>query len=345
MLPFYNMRIDEETEGMDFIALVDSPAHRKTFQFFNGKEPVKQHFNDEQRIVTGVAIAVDLPIYRRDEQFGEHYVVFSKEDTRKIAQKMFKSGYSKNVNEMHDSNKKVEGMYLFESYFIDEKAGKTVPDSFKDQNLKDGSWIVSYKVDNDKAWNDIKAGKHVGFSIEGWFNKEKIKLKTNKQTKMAKETTKTKFWDILFPSKDKFAEATTVDGDVIIWEGELIEGTELKIKGEDAEVLAPEGSYSVDNEGVISVIAVDGNGIVTSVTTEGEEGSEEGSEGSEGEEMSEIQKALIEFKRLMDEGFSEIKKDQEAFKTQVGDLAKALDGDSKKKFSNQVSKNWRNVKG
>lgn len=336
MLPFYNMKIDEETEGMDFIALVDSPAHRKTFEFFNGKKPVKQHFNDEQRIVTGVAIAVDLPIYRKDAQFGEHYVVFSKEDTKKIAQKMFKSGYSKNVNEMHDSNRKVEDVYLFESYFIDSKAGKTVPDSFKDQNLKDGSWIVSYKVDNDEAWNNIKSGKHVGFSIEGWFNKEKINLKTKKQTKMAKET-KGKFWNILFPTKEEFTEATTVDGSVIIWDGELTEGTELKIKGEDADVLAPEGSYSVDNDGVISVIAVDGNGIVTSVTTEGGEGSEE--------EMSEMQKAMIEFKKLMDEGFAEIKADQDKFRTNLEDIAKELDSDSKRKFSNTPSRNWRNAKG
>ena len=117
MLPIYKMIIGEEVDGMDALALVSEPAHRKAFEFFNGKtERVKQYFNEEKRIVTGVAISVDLPIYRRDEDLGEHYVIFSKEDTLAIAQKMFKKGYMHNVNEMHDLNKKVKDIYLFESY-------------------------------------------------------------------------------------------------------------------------------------------------------------------------------------------------------------------------------------
>ena len=212
MLPIYKMILTEETEGMDYIALVDSPAHMKAFEYFNGKsEKVKYHFNEEKRVVTGVAIAVDLPIYRRDEQFGEHYVVFSKKDTYEIAQKMFKGGYLNNVNEMHDSNKKVDGIYLFESYFVDNARGVKAPSNFDSQNLKDGSWIVSYKVDNDKVWNDIKKGKHIGFSIEGWFDKKFIKTK---QTQMKKQSKS--LFEMVF-GKAKFETATTVEGVEVSW--------------------------------------------------------------------------------------------------------------------------------
>ena len=340
MIPIYSMTLREETEGMDFMALVDNPAHRKAFEYFNGedKKKIKQHFNEEQRVVTGVAIAVDLPIYRNDSEIGEHYVVFSKKEASKIAQRMFKNGYANNVNEMHDSNKTIKGITLFESYFVDNKRGVVAPESFKSQNLKDGSWIVSYKVENEEVWNGIKNGKHVGFSIEGWFNKENIKLK---QTKMAKKE-KGKFWDVLFGNKSKFGEATTVDGLAIKWEGELAEGVELMMVTEEGEMLAPEGVHSVEVDGVVTAITVDGNGIVVSI--------EEGTEEEEvDEEMSETQKALIEIKRLMDEGFASAKQSrkesEEAFNTKLENLAVELDKDNKKKFNkNTAVKNWKNLK-
>jgi hypothetical protein len=338
MLPFYKMILSDETEGMDFIALVNSPAHRKSFEYFNSKEQIKYHFNEEQRIVTGVAIAVDLPIYRNDSEIGEHYVVFGKKETLQIAQKMFKNNYLHNVNEMHDSNKQVKDIYLFESYFLDSSKGKNAPDSFKNQNLKDGSWIVSYRVDNDQVWSDIKSGKHIGFSIEGWFNKENIKLK---QTKMS-DTKKGKFWKALFGAKEEFTESVTVDGTTVIWDGDLRDGIELRVRTEEGEMLAPEGVHSIENEetGEITVITVDGNGMIVSVETGEVEQEQE-------EEMSETQKALIEIKRIMDEGFSNVNKKvkelEEAknkYQTQLENLAKELDKNEKNKFNNKPVQNW-----
>lgn len=343
MLPFYKMILNKDSKGMDFIALVDSPAHMKSFQHFNKNDRVKYHFNEEKRIVTGVAIAVGLPIYRNDNEIGEHYVVFEEKETLEIAQKMFKNNYLHNVNEMHNSNKNVKGMTLFESYFIDESKGKTVPDLFKNQNLKDGSWIVSYKVDNDQVWNDIKNGKHVGFSIEGWFDKENIKLKT-KNTKMSKET-KTLF-ERVFGAKNKFSEAESVDGVVLVWEGELAEGTELKVKTEEGEVLAPEGTHSItDEEGAITVITVDGNGIIVSVESgEVAEVEEEMTAEKIAEVISELRKEFkAEIKKVSDKNI-ELEKENQTFKTQIETLTTELDKDEKKKFVTEKGKNWKTLK-
>ncbi len=60
-----------------------------------------------------------------------------------------------NVNEMHDMNKDVSDIFLFESYLIKDD-GSNIPEAFKDQNLQPGSWIVSYKVENDEVWGKIK---------------------------------------------------------------------------------------------------------------------------------------------------------------------------------------------
>ena len=340
MLPIYKMILTEETEGMDYIALVDSPAHMKSFEYFNGaNEKVKYHFNEEKRVVTGVAIAVDLPIYRRDEQLGEHYVVFGKEDTYSIAQKMFKGGYLNNVNEMHDSNKKVEDMYLFESYFVDSKRGVKAPSKFDSQNLKDGSWIVSYKVDNEKAWNDIKKGKHVGFSIEGWFDKKIIKTK---QTQMKKESKS--LFEMVF-GKAKFETATTVDGVEISWTGALEEETELRVVTEEGEVLAPEGIHSIEVEGVVMAITVDGNGIIVSIE---EEVAEEvvAPEEAPVEEVMSAEKIAEVIAKVQSEFSKEIeglKAINSKFEKQIETLVSELDKTEKRKFNtNAPAKTWRN---
>ena len=213
----------------------------------------------------------------------------------------------------------------------------------KNQNLKDGSWIVSYKVDNDQVWNDIKNGKHVGFSIEGWFDKENIKLKT-KNTKMSKET-KTLF-ERVFGAKNKFSEAESVDGVVLVWEGELAEGTELKVKTEEGEVLAPEGTHSItDEEGAITVITVDGNGIIVSVESgEVAEVEEEMTAEKIAEVISELRKEFkAEIKKVSDKNI-ELEKENQTFKTQIETLTTELDKDEKKKFVTEKGKNWKTLK-
>ena len=335
MLPIYKMILTEETDGMDYISLVDSPAHMKSFEYFNGKsEQVKYHFNEDKRIVTGVAIAVDLPIYRRDEQFGEHYVVFSKKDTLDIAQKMFKGGYLNNVNEMHDSKKKVEDIYLFESYFVDNARGVKAPNTFDSQNLKDGSWIVSYKVDNDKVWSDIKKGKHIGFSIEGWFDKKHIQ--TNKQTKMRKESKS--LFEMVF-GKAKFETATTVDGVDVAWTGALEVGTELRVVTEEGEILAPEGMHAIELDGQAVVLTVDGNGIVTAIE-------ETPVEEVTPEEVSPeaVAEVIEELQATFSKEIETLKATNEVFAKQIETLVGELDKENKRKFNTtpKSNKTWKN---
>ena len=77
MLPIYKLTIDNLDEtGVDYNAFVDVPAHMKSFIAFGKQQSVNYSFNEEQRIVTGVMISANTPIYRRDNEFGEHLVVF-----------------------------------------------------------------------------------------------------------------------------------------------------------------------------------------------------------------------------------------------------------------------------
>lgn len=133
-------------------------------------EKMRQVFaidNEEQRIISGALILADTNIYRRDDA-GEYYVRFPKETIKDIVLKFYKKGYQKNVNIMHDSGMTVEGLTMFESWIKDSARGIGGMKGFED--VPDGSWFGSFKVENDEVWQMVKEGKVKGFSVEGIFN-------------------------------------------------------------------------------------------------------------------------------------------------------------------------------
>lgn len=164
-LPIYRMTVDEVDEGVSFIALVEQPAIERPFMAFNKKFRFSE--TGEQRVLTGPMMLADTPIYRQDKERGEYYVIFDAATIRKIVQKYFKQGNHHNVNAEHAVP--VDGVFMFESYLIDRNRGVVPPKGYED--VPDGSWFGSFKVDNDEVWNNRDS--FTGFSVEGLFGLEK----------------------------------------------------------------------------------------------------------------------------------------------------------------------------
>jgi hypothetical protein len=173
-LPIYRFVVGENDEAqLDAIAFVDEPAIEMNWQAFNSKQYLFKA-DTEKRIISGPLMVADLPIYRRDTS-GEYYGLFKAEDIYNLRNKFFKQGKANLVNEMHNSDKMIDGVYMIESFIIDSKRGINAPKGYQ---LTDGSWFGSYKVDNDEIWNDfIKTGEFKGFSVEGIFNAVQIDSK------------------------------------------------------------------------------------------------------------------------------------------------------------------------
>jgi hypothetical protein len=161
-LPVYLMTIDEVDEGVSYVALVESPAIERPFQAFS-KEKMRFTETGEKRVLTGPLMLADTPIIRRDKTRGEYFVIFQKETIRKMVQKYFKQGNQHNVNAEHSTA--IDGVYMFESWLIDRDRGINPPNGYED--AKDGSWFGSFKVENDKVWEE--RDQFTGFSIEGYF--------------------------------------------------------------------------------------------------------------------------------------------------------------------------------
>lgn len=184
-LPIYSLEIVNDTESdveVDFVSLVDRPAIEKQFLAFAEDSWIdRQNFeiqDEEEMIISGPIMMANKPIYRNDIN-GEYYVVFSPETIKKIAQKFFKKGYQSNVNLMHDDGQTVEGVTMFESWITDEKRGIYPMKGFED--VPNGSWFGSFKVDNQEVWDKVKTGEFKGFSVEGVFNYRQTGTKNYEQ--------------------------------------------------------------------------------------------------------------------------------------------------------------------
>ena len=172
-LPIYELMINEDVNDeaeVSFVAMVERPAIQKNWNAF--KEKVNfEIISEEKRIISGPLMLADTPIFRSDDKLGDYYISISKDTILKIVQKFFKKGYQSNVNLMHDQGNLTEGMTMFESWIKDDKRGIKAMKGFED--VPDGSWFGSFKVDNDEVWQMVKEGKVRGFSVEGQFNYRK----------------------------------------------------------------------------------------------------------------------------------------------------------------------------
>ena len=184
-LPIYKLIVtDDENIAWKYTALVDKPATAELFIAFKEQESVN-HFefkvaNDEKRIVMGALMVANLPILRVDEATKQQFlVVLDEVNIEKALQKFFKQGNQKNVNEMHDPKKVVNDVYMYQAFIINKEMGINTPKGFNE--VPDGSAFGVFKVDNDQVWQDIKAGKYKGFSIEGMFVQEPMTNLTDEE--------------------------------------------------------------------------------------------------------------------------------------------------------------------
>lgn len=173
-LPIYKVVANSDDTEMIANSIVEIPAHLKRAFVFSSNERKKFVFADQKRgIIMGVAIAADELIYRNDNG-EEYYVYFDADSVWAIREKLMRNGMANNMNLNH-SNKTIPAL-LLDSYIIDDVRGFPVPTPFADQHLKNGSWIVSYKVDDKEVLRKVESGELGGFSIEAYLDLSPLKF-------------------------------------------------------------------------------------------------------------------------------------------------------------------------
>ena len=166
-LPVFQACVTDADTGMFKISLVDDPAVQSNFLAFDAAKRVPMYAvsDEEKRLVLGVVMRADFPIFRRDTGFGEYYVLYKADQIRVMAEKYLAEGRQNAVNLMHEDGTDTDGVQMVQ-YFI---KGKGInPDGFDE--ISDGSLFAEFHVVDDGIWEEIKAGTYKGFSLEGVFD-------------------------------------------------------------------------------------------------------------------------------------------------------------------------------
>lgn len=283
-IPVYQAVISDEETGMFKISLVDDPAVMSNFQAFDATRKMQLYAiqDEEKRLVRGCIMRADFPIYRRDEQMGEYYIIYKAEEIRKMAEKYLLEGRQNDVNLMHQEGSDVDGVQMVQ-YFI--KGDGIQVDGFDE--CADGSLFGEFHVVNDSVWEQIKAGTYKGFSLEGVFDlvpeedkddiQEIVDLLDGAFKRIFKPNTfmskLSKFKAALAKMLQEFGNVTTDKG-VISWDGDedLKAGDSVYVEdSEGNRTPAPDGDYTTDDGKVIKV----SDGKVTEIVDPKAEVSEE----------------------------------------------------------------------
>ncbi len=166
-IPVYDAIISDAETGMFKISLVDDPAVMSNFQAFD-KQHIPQMYaiqDEEKRLVRGVVMRANFPIYRRDERMGEYYIIYKADQIRLMAEKYLAESRQNDVNLMHQEDSNVDGVQMVQ-YFI--KGDGVSVEGFDD--CADGSLFAEFHIVNDDVWAEVKAGTYKGFSLEGVFD-------------------------------------------------------------------------------------------------------------------------------------------------------------------------------
>ena len=333
-LPLIEFKLSEDVEGLQAIALVDTPAIGLNYQAFaNHKFEV---INEDKRIVMGAAMIPDLPIYRRDER-GEYYAIFKKETIKALVQKLFKENKHNNFNEEHNAFKILDGVYIYQSFITDAELGISAPSGF--ENVADGTWFIAAKVENDEAWAKVKKeGLLKGFSVEGVFDLEPYKFKKMNKINLESviHTLKSVFADAEgeVVVEEKFGEAILVDGTIVKWEGDLVEGAALVVVLPEGEVAAPDGVHELEDGTIIETAG----GLVVSIQAVGEEVEvEEDNEFTTEMLDSLIEKALAKYAKAFTTSLEAVNADNKSLKLELASVI-AAKNEMKEEFKATLTK-------
>lgn len=221
-----NYRVKPSTSDIYAVSLVEEEAVESGFiALSKQKKPMdfKIH-NEEKRMLYGVALRADFPIYRRygDDEF---YLTFDANAIERLVNK-FMSNYGQKSFTI-DHMEPAEGIVITESWLVKDKDNDK-SNALGLENVSEGSWIIGCKINNDEIWQSIKEGRWHGFSIESWIDMEEVEdfKKINKENKNIEKMAvkKNKFEEMIDQIKAIISDAVSeADGQDTEVQEEVIE--------------------------------------------------------------------------------------------------------------------------
>ena len=177
--PVYDAVLDDEkfTAGVSMWSFINKPAtDEPLFKFGKHDEDgniLDGSFNfditdidKDKRLIRSIGMLADTKIFR-DMMGKKFYMKFPPDVVERMAFKFMKDQHTKNVNKEHDAADRINDVYVVETFLHNEERNGALPKYLS--HATPGSWVLTFKVENDELMNDINSGKINGISLEGDF--------------------------------------------------------------------------------------------------------------------------------------------------------------------------------
>lgn len=245
-IPIFDAQLKDMEDGIFAISLVSQPAVEQDFIAFKKDEKPEFKFeieNEPQHMITGVIMLADTPIYRFSPEMGEYYIKFSKEVIKQMAERMLQMGSHNMIDVEHDEYYFFDKCNLVECFIKDSTKGM-VHTAFAD--IPDGSLLATYKVHDDRIWEQIMSGEVKGFSLEGLFSfgEAQMNKQDNKQ-----DTIMNKIKSILTKILAEFKSVKAEDGTELFYDGDEI-AVGVEVADADGNAIA-DGEYVIEEKIVV----------------------------------------------------------------------------------------------
>ena len=256
-LPIFRLNVVDDDPGIRTVSLVEFPAMEMPMVMFSeDKKNMNFSIQDlsKHNILTLIA-RTDFPVLRVNEDGNPYYVIFTKEVTEKLCQKLMKDGMQQNISLNH-SGKLIDGIQLQEVFLKDSSKGIS-PIGYED--AAEGSLFGIYHITDENLWKDCLEGKFTNVSLESYFTLEKFnKIDNNKNNKFSMNKIKNILRKLLL----EFNSLSTNIAE-LYWEEdtELMVGYKVFVEDESGnKVPAMDGEY-ISDENKIKVAG----GVVTEI--------------------------------------------------------------------------------
>ena len=171
------LTIKSADDGVFAISLVDQPAIEENFVALAAQDVEFKVVDEERRIVVGFALVPEKRILRL--MGGKKFnIYFTKETVAQAAEDFMKKMMLKKFTTDHEE--KVDGITVIESWVVEDV--KHDKSNLYGLGAKGGEWVLMSKIDNNEVWNEVKAGKFKGYSIEARFDGFEQLQSKNKET-------------------------------------------------------------------------------------------------------------------------------------------------------------------
>lgn len=249
-IPVYLLSVDDPNATIQTVSLVECPATGLPLYCFEKEEKYKFSTDELKHNIISCIVRVDYPILRTSSDGQPYYVVFNKQTSEMLCQKLLKDGFQQNISLDHNGQL-IEGIQL-EQVFIKDSSRGIVPSGF--ESAADGSLFGIYHITDESLWNDCISGRFGGVSLESLFKLIPIsnidERKKLKQYKMSNKISKIK--EAVKKLLLQFSEIETDKG-ILSWEDELPLDVGMAVYINDLP--APDGEYVYEGK---CFVVVDG---------------------------------------------------------------------------------------